>query len=73
MGTTARRFVADGMYWVICAPRPIGVLLAIDALAYLVDGCTNFLAPFLAPGVAAHKRPRVTVVAPSTARPADPE
>jgi hypothetical protein len=34
-------------------PRPIGVLLAIDALAYLVDGFTNFLAP----GVAAHLVP----------------
>ena len=34
-------------------PRAIGVLLAIDALAYLADGFTDFLAP----GVAAHLVP----------------
>lgn len=34
-------------------PRAIGVLLAIDSLAYLLDGFTNFLAP----GVAAHLVP----------------
>jgi hypothetical protein len=34
-------------------PRAIGVLLAIDTLAYLVDGFTDFLAP----GVAAHLVP----------------
>ncbi len=34
-------------------PRAIGVLLAIDALAYLVNGFTTMLAP----GVAAHLVP----------------
>jgi hypothetical protein len=34
-------------------PRIIGVLLALDALTYLVDGFTDFLAP----GVAAHLVP----------------
>jgi hypothetical protein len=34
-------------------PRTIGVLLALDALTYLVDGFTDFLAP----GVAAHLVP----------------
>jgi hypothetical protein len=34
-------------------PRVIGVLLAVDALAYLAGGFTDFLAP----GVAAHLLP----------------
>jgi len=41
-------------------PRAIGVLLAIDGVAYLVNGFTNLLAP----GVAAHLTPWINVPAP---------
>lgn len=41
-------------------PRTIGVLLAIDGVAYLVNGFTDLLAP----GVAAHLSPWINVPAP---------
>jgi hypothetical protein len=41
-------------------PRAIGVLLAVDALAYLVNGFTSILAP----GVAAHLTPWINLPAP---------
>jgi hypothetical protein len=41
-------------------PRTIGVLLAVDGLAYLINGFTDLLAP----GVAAHLTPWIDVPAP---------
>jgi hypothetical protein len=41
-------------------PRAIGVLLAVDALAYLVNGFTSILAP----GAAAHLTPWINLPAP---------
>lgn len=41
-------------------PRTIGVLLAIDGVAYLIDGFTDLLAP----GVAAHLSPWINAPAP---------